>query len=67
MIQRKNWNSWSAWKEMIIGNLKMINYAKKSEIDNFNVHVSWNSIQAFFDISLNFPRFCMLYDVFTVL
>ena len=52
---------------MIIGNLKMINYAKKSEIDNFNVHVSWNSIQAFFDISLNFSRFCMLYDVFTVL
>ena len=52
---------------MIIGNLKMINYAKKSEIDNFNVHVSWNSIQAFFDISLNFPRFCKLYDVFTVL
>ena len=40
---------------------------KKSEIDDFNVHASWNGIQAFFDISLNFPRFCMLYDVFTVL
>ena len=53
---------------MIIGNLKMINYAKNLKIiDNFNVHVSWNGIQAFFDISLNFLSFCMLYDIFTVL
>jgi len=56
---------------MIIGNQKMIN-AKNLKLITLMCIVSWNgiqfnSIQAFFDISLNFPRFCMLYDTFTVL